>query len=42
MGAPLPLAVRDALGVQNGDPVRCVALHQPAEEHSYELSGEAE
>jgi len=42
MGAPLPLAGRDALGVQNGDPVRCVALHQPAEEHPYELSGEAE
>jgi arginine N-succinyltransferase len=39
-GAPLPLAVREALGVKNGDAVRCVALHQPPEEHPYELSGE--
>jgi arginine N-succinyltransferase len=42
VGAPLPPAVREALGVQNGDLVRCVPLHQQPEEHPDELSGEAQ
>jgi arginine N-succinyltransferase len=40
-GAPLPQAVRGALGVQPGDPVRCVPLHQQEEALTDELSGEA-
>jgi arginine N-succinyltransferase len=40
-GAPLPQAVRAALGVQDGDAVRCVPLHQH-EEQPDELSGEAQ
>jgi arginine N-succinyltransferase len=40
-GAPLPQAVRAALGVQDGDAVRCVPLHQPPEQTD-ELSGEAQ
>jgi arginine N-succinyltransferase len=41
-GAPLPQAVRAALGVQDGDAVRCVPLHQQPEERVDELSGEAQ
>jgi arginine N-succinyltransferase len=40
-GAPLPQAVRAALGVQDGDAVRCVPLHQQ-EEQPDDLSGEAQ
>jgi arginine N-succinyltransferase len=40
-GAPLPQAVRAALGVQDGDAVRCVPLHQQ-EEQTDDLSGEAQ
>ncbi|WP_144154151.1 arginine/ornithine succinyltransferase subunit alpha [Paraburkholderia sp. BCC1885] len=39
-GAPLPQTVRAALGVQDGDAVRCVPLHQPPQQPD-ELSGEA-
>ncbi|CAG4891008.1 arginine/ornithine succinyltransferase subunit alpha [Paraburkholderia saeva] len=38
-GAALPAAVRDALGVQDGETVRCVPLHQAAQN---EHSGEAQ
>jgi arginine N-succinyltransferase len=41
-GAPLPQSVRSALGVQQGDAVRCVPLHQQDEEPADELSGEAQ
>lgn len=41
-GAPLPQAVRGALGVQPGDAVRCVPLHQQEEALTDELSGEAQ
>jgi arginine N-succinyltransferase len=37
-GASLPHAARAALGVEEGDTVRCVPLHQP---HQEEQSGEA-
>jgi arginine N-succinyltransferase len=40
-GAPLPQVVRAALGVQDGDAVRCVPLHQQ-EEQPDDLSGEAQ
>jgi arginine N-succinyltransferase len=38
-GAALPAAVREALGVRDGDTVRCVPLHQAAQN---EYSGEAQ
>lgn len=41
-GAPLPQAVRAALGVQLDDAVRCVPLHQQDKEVTDELSGEAQ
>jgi len=37
-GASLSHAARAALGVQEGDAVRCVPLHQP---HQEELTGDA-
>jgi arginine N-succinyltransferase len=37
-GAPLPQAARAALGVQEGDTVRCVPLHQSQQD---EQSGDA-
>jgi arginine N-succinyltransferase len=41
-GAPLPQDARSALGVQQGDAVRCVPLHQRDEAPADELSGEAQ
>jgi len=38
-GASLSHAARAALGVQEGDAVRCVPLHQP---HQEELTGDAQ
>jgi arginine N-succinyltransferase len=41
-GAPLAQTVRAALGVHDGDAVRCVPLHQQREAAADQLSGEAQ
>jgi len=42
VGAVLPGPVRDALGVRDGDTVRCVPLHQQAQPAQEEKTGEAQ